>query len=441
MIPRLTIYQRIVALTAAAILLSLGAMMIVTFRGPPPVSRPLDIEDVAGLLSDRPVHGWRIERGSATLPQPRPGEEDNPALAGEVALKAGLPLTAIRLFTPSPPPGLMAPGDMGPGDMGPPPEGMDHPPGRMLHDSFTLAIQQGQHWRILHGEAQPAILRWYAVTLCLMLAVFVILMIPVRRMARTIGDPIARLAQAAEEHGGGPSRLPDSGDAPPEVRALVTAMEGLQQRIRDQERDRAAMLRAIAHDLRTPMTRLSFRVDRLPDNQRERAQADIAEMQGMITAILDFMDGRGATRLALVEAASLIEALAEGYEEQGAAVSLASAARLVVLADAALLRRAAQNIIDNALRYGGGARIALGSDGHNALLSVDDDGPGIPPAEIARATEPFWRGEASRARATGGAGLGLAIVAEAAAAMNGTLAIVNRPEGGLRVTLALPLAG
>lgn len=416
MIAPLTIYQRIVALTAGAILLSLGAMMLVTLRGPPPVARPLGLDDLSAIVAGRAMPDWRVARSHAALPD---GGAFNADFSRAIADRAGLPPGSVRLSTqPGPPHG-------------------DH----MLRDAFTLAIRDRQGWAILRGEPRPPILRWYAVTFGMMAGVFILLMFPVRRIARTIGDPIARLAEAADSDAGQPLPQPRLAEAPPEVRALVTAMDALQRRIREQDRDRAALLRAIAHDLRTPMTRLSFRVDRLPEAQRDRAQADIAEMRGMIAAILDFMDGRREPRLAMVEAVSLIDALVEGYEEQGADVVLGGADRLVVLADAALLRRAIQNILDNALRYAGSARIMLSAENGNALFVIEDDGPGIPAPLIGRATEPFWRGEASRARTTGGVGLGLAIVREAMTAMDGTLSIANRSEGGLRVVIGLPVMG
>ncbi|MFT3965423.1 MAG: ATP-binding protein [Sphingobium sp.] len=447
MIARLTIYQRIVALTAAAILLSLGAMMIVTFRGPPPVSRPLGLDDLARLLEGERPPDWRIERHKLTrFPTQSEGQMPHPAMEAQLAERLGVPVSSVRLLLQAPPGG--PPGE-GPGPELDPEPGRGARPGRgpgmeAVQGPFTLVIRREKAWLVLQGTQSPAILYWYSITFSLMGGVFILLMLPVRRVARTIGDPIARLAAMAEE---GSELRPSSGqedsrDAPPEIRALVSAMEGMQRRIRDQERDRAALLRAIAHDLRTPMTRLSFRVDRLPENQRERAQADIAEMRAMISAILDFMDGHSASRPTRVDAASLIEALVDSYREQGSPVDLQAEARLVVLADAALLRRAVQNVLDNALRYAGNAHVALRSDGRAAQLVIEDDGPGIAPSVIARATEPFWRGEASRARSTGGVGLGLAIVQEAMAAMHGTLSIANRPGGGgLCVVLGLPLAG
>lgn len=419
MIARLTIYQRIVALTAGAILLSLGATMLVTFRGPPPVARPLGLDDLSAMIAGRAVGDWRVERTNAASPPPVGQQSLLADFSRAIEGRAVLPTGSVRLF-----------GNPGPLHAD-----------RMLRDGFTLAVRRGQGWLVLRAEPRPAILRWYIATFGMMAGVFVILMFPVRRIARTIGDPIARLAAAADKDGDDAlATEAQVADAPPEVRALVTAMDAMQRRIREQDRDRAALLRAIAHDLRTPMTRLSFRVDTLPEFQRDRAQADIAEMRTMIAAILDFMDGRREAKLAMVETVSLIESLVEGYEEQGADIQLDGEERLVVLADAALLRRAVQNVIDNALRYAGAARITLRIDGRDALFVVEDVGPGIAPASLPRATEPFWRGEASRARATGGVGLGLAIVRDAMAAMNGTLSILNRPGGGLKVTMALPIA-
>jgi signal transduction histidine kinase len=112
--------------------------------------------------------------------------------------------------------------------------------------------------------------------------------------------------------------------------------------------------------------------------------------------------------------------------------------RIALPLRATWLRRALRNLIDNALRYGRKADVALHREGPEAVITIHDEGQGIPPAELARMTEPFTRGEGSRNRATGGAGLGLAIARAIAEQHGGRLVLTNRREGGLSVELRLP---
>jgi two-component system OmpR family sensor kinase len=420
---RLTIYQRIVAVTAVTVLLSFGAMLLVTFRGPPPMAKPLSASDLKQVIERRDVADWAVTRASLPVRGQAFTGYPLPALARDLAGLVDVPPGNVRLFIDSS------------GIPGPVME---------LRDPFVLGIRSGDRWQIYRGTPHPPVLRWYAVSMGLMALLFALLMIPAWCLARSIGTPIARLAAAADrdEAGADGTNSVDTRHAPSEVRHLTAAIARMQARIFAHDRDRTALLAAIAHDLRTPMTRLSFRVDKLDEPDRERAQGDIAEMRAMITSFLAFMDARRtAPLIGPVDMASLVETLIDGYAEQGAAVSLQGSERLAVLADAGLLRRCIQNVVDNALRYAGSAKAALHAESKEAVLLVEDEGPGIPDALIAHATEPFWRGEGSRARETGGAGLGLAIVAEGMAAMGGRLAIANRPGGGLRVSLHLPLRG
>ena len=128
----------------------------------------------------------------------------------------------------------------------------------------------------------------------------------------------------------------------------------------------------------------------------------------------------------------------EEYEDMGKPVELAECARMVVSLRPTWLRRALRNLIDNALRYGGVARVSMHRDGKDLRIRIDDDGPGIPEADLGRMTDPFTRGDPSRNTATGGAGLGLALAHAIAEQHCGSLVLANRAEGGLRAEIVLP---
>lgn len=424
-----SILTRIVLLVAATLLLALGAMMLVAFRGPPPHARPMMIAEAATLLRGGPVPtgSWTVTRYlSDRAPLAEPGQMADPATAARIALLLGTPADSIRLVRD-----------------GPPMMGRDLPvafhPGRMdLRGGFLLAQRNGADWHIVQGRQGPNG-RWYAITLSLMAGIFILLLLPAYWVARRITLPIRLLADGAT--GERPERadpLPLTG--PPEVRAVGAAYNQMRARIADYVSERTAMLVAIAHDLRTPMTRLSFRLEQLPDEPRARAQADVEEMRAMVTDLLDFMrGGTDGTERVRIDLSAIVETLADDRADMGQPVALTHSERAVMRGDALALRRCIGNLVENAVRYGGSARIALTVSGHQAAVQVEDDGPGVPPSIIHRLCEPFYRGEASRNRETGGVGLGLSIARTIAEGHGGAIVFANRPEGGLRATICLPL--
>ncbi|MGT2430547.1 ATP-binding protein [Cupriavidus basilensis] len=234
----------------------------------------------------------------------------------------------------------------------------------------------------------------------------------------------------------------DEDSGPAEARDAAKAFNHMQQRIRTQLAQQSRFLAAVSHDLRTPLTRMSLRIEGVDDNQvRYRLRQDLAEMNGLIDATLYYLrerDGAAAPRQR-VDVHALLQAVVDDATEIGQDVSLSGGAE-PLLAYPAELRRAVVNLVENAHRYGGSARIALADSAERVVIDVCDDGPGIPPEEMARVLEPFYRLESSRNRATGGVGMGLSIAADIVSRHGGELSLANRPEGGLRVRIVLPRA-
>lgn len=231
-----------------------------------------------------------------------------------------------------------------------------------------------------------------------------------------------------------------------EIKDLSAAFNEMKQTIRALIEDRTRVLAAIAHDLRTYLTRLRLRAEFIDDpDQRQRAVADLDEMSLLLDDTLTFareVDAAGAPRHQTVDVAAEIADLVATREEMHQNVTTVSVAPEVLVAACAplALRRMLANLVDNAVRYGGGAMLSAGRQGDQILVSVEDDGPGVPQDALARLTAPFERLESSRGRQTGGAGLGLAIVQALADSQGGKLVVENRPEGGLRAGLRLPVA-
>lgn len=250
--------------------------------------------------------------------------------------------------------------------------------------------------------------------------------------------PFATFATAAERLGTDMAAppLPETGSR--EIRAAAHAFNVMQGRIRRFVEDRTQMLAAISHDLRTPITRMRLRAEFVEDDeQRAKMLADLEEMEHMIAATLAFARD-DATREARrpVNVAALVQGLAEDMD-----IPYDGPDSVVLSAGTVALKRLVANLLDNARKYGGTARATLSEEPGTVVVTIDDDGPGIPETEIERVFAPFVRLEASRNRETGGSGLGLSIARAAARAHGGDITLHNRPEGGLRVRLTLPRLG
>jgi signal transduction histidine kinase len=221
----------------------------------------------------------------------------------------------------------------------------------------------------------------------------------------------------------------------------VRAFNVMQNRLARYVEDRIAMVGAIAHDLRTPLTRLRFRVEQVPEDARAKMEADIAEMEAMVTGVLAFV--RDATRKAEhrpLELSSLLESLADDMSETGLDVSIERAERVVLDGDPLALRRLFNNLLDNAIKFGRRARVRVYPDGGAAVVEIEDDGPGAPEAELDRLFEPFYRCDYSRSRETGGGiGLGLAVVRSIARAHGGDASLIGCEGRGLTARVRLPI--
>ena len=259
-------------------------------------------------------------------------------------------------------------------------------------------------------------------------------------MARRLTRPIRTFAQAAERLGANPDAEPLPEAGPAEVRTAIGAFNDMQASIRDHMRQRTQTVAAIAHDLRTPLTRLRFRAEQTDPKLRERMAADIEEMDALIGQALAYVRGEAAPeRHEPFDLAELARDSVQGFVDTQAAAAIVESTPLPVLGDPAALRRALANLIGNGLKYGGSVRLSAKHDNGHALIQVDDDGPGIPAPELEMVFEPFQRGERSRSRETGGAGLGLTVARQAARAHGGDVTLENRPGGGLTAQLRLPL--
>ena len=232
--------------------------------------------------------------------------------------------------------------------------------------------------------------------------------------------------------------LPESG--PREVRLAATAFNRMQERLRRFVNDRTQMLAAISHDLRTPLTRLRLRAEFVDDDaQRSKMLGDIAEMEAMISATLAFArDDAVREPRSPQDLDQLLDQLASDLCDVGYPVHYEPTGAVEVSCSPGGLRRALANLAENAVKYGGVARLTLERTDDLVTILIDDDGPGIAPEMAEQVFQPFFRLEGSRNRDTGGVGLGLSVARTIIRGHGGDIQLINRPEGGLRVTVTLP---
>jgi signal transduction histidine kinase len=259
--------------------------------------------------------------------------------------------------------------------------------------------------------------------------------------------PLARLAAAVDRVHltAVPPLLPQARRSAPEIRAVISAFNRLQERLSEMLRARMTLIGGIAHDVRTFATRLRLRVEQIPDPaEQQRAIADIDDMIRLLDdALLSSRAGAGGLSQEMVEFATLVRTEVDDRRAQGEAVDVTTSEQAfrdaIVLGDRLALRRVVANIVDNAIKYGRVAHVRLSLGHDTVVVTVDDEGPGIPADRRQAMLEPFNRLEASRNRATGGAGLGLAVARSLVEAHGGTVEIATAPAGGARVTIELPL--
>ncbi|PEQ13860.1 histidine kinase [Novosphingobium sp. PC22D] len=254
--------------------------------------------------------------------------------------------------------------------------------------------------------------------------------------------PLRNLIGATRQLGSGPPEpVPERG--PDELRALIRALNDMQDRIHQSLTDRTQTMLAIGHDLKTPLSRINLRLDSdtIDPELREGIRHDLDEMRMLLESIQAYVDSDGRNiPAARVDLSVMAETLVDTAADAGADASFTGTPHLEVVARPVAIRRALSNLIENALHYGGNVRVFARRDGGAAEIVVEDDGPGIPEDRISDALQPFVRLDASRARDTPGMGLGLPIVRKAIRMDGGTFDLRNRAEGGLRATIRLPLA-
>lgn len=455
----LSITTRSFLLVLAALVVAVGISLALYISRPPLRNAPVPLGEVANYLGESRAPG-PYDRGPP--PGPPPDGARRPPPSGPAGRHDGPPGRNLRIEDlPSPParnPRRDDPASdavlrdlaerlqVDPASLRvelpidphlPPTRGSE----RILGEGSVVARQMPDgRWRTVTSE-QEAFPTPFHRQLLTLLGLGLALLLPLAWLfARALAAPIRQFADGAHRLGHETTAAPLPRTGPREMRAAVDAFNGMQGRIQRLLQERTQMVAAIAHDLRTPLTRLAFRLEGLPAPLGEKVSADIQEMKEMISAALEFIRDRSAAgQRERLDLRVLVERIVDDHADLGHDVSLAGGEPVVIEGVPLALRRMLVNLVENAVKYGSRARLRLGARDGLATIQIDDDGPGIPEARQQQVFEPFYRLETSRNRDTGGIGLGLATVRAIVREHAGEITLANREGGGLRVTVTLPL--
>jgi signal transduction histidine kinase len=268
----------------------------------------------------------------------------------------------------------------------------------------------------------------------------VILVIALYVMARSITRPLSNLVSAAESLGLNvrQPKLEEKGAR--ELRNAARAFNTMQDRLQRYLDSRTRVLAAMSHDLKTPLTRLRLQVETALEDPaiQARFSKELDEMESMVRGALALFRGLDDDETSTpIDINALVATLQAEFTEMGADVTVEGKATQPFTGKLQALKRCLTNLVANAVKFGVRARILV-EDGAALVIRVRDEGPGIPPEELEKVFEPFYRVESSRNRDTGGTGLGLSIARDVAQAHGGSLVAQNLAGGGLEALLVLP---
>lgn len=308
----------------------------------------------------------------------------------------------------------------------------------IVGEFVATAHEPDGRWVSVRPTPEPFPTEWQIRTALWLFAGFLVVAPAGYLFARRITAPLKRFAQAAEQLGRDPTAPQITLTGPAEVGVAAHAFNEMQARLKRYVSDRTAMVGAISHDLRTPLARIRFKLESAPPRLKESVVADVSQMEQMIGGVLAFIreEGRPQRRERL-DLLSVLEVVADDAAMLGGDVEIVEAAPVTVDGDAVALQRLFGNLVDNAVKYGGQARIRVRQEGEAAVVEIADGGPGLSDEDLERAFQPFFRADPSRNLDKAGVGLGLPIARSTARAHGGDVRL-SRGARGLTAVVSLP---
>jgi signal transduction histidine kinase len=259
--------------------------------------------------------------------------------------------------------------------------------------------------------------------------------------ARRLSRPLSELSTAVDRLGASGDDVPIPPRGPREIEGIIMAFNRMRERLRRFNEGRTRMMAAVSHDLRTPLTRLRVRIEMAEGlADRQKMLNDVDTMNGMVESILVFArdDAKQEPR-SLVDLSALVEGICQDAADAGEKVTFSGPLGVTISCRPTAMRRAISNLVSNAVKYGDTAAVAISYGDDRVLITVDDEGPGIPRSERENVFEPFYRIGAARDPNTGGVGLGLSVTRSIVWEHGGDITLGARKGGGLSVRVELPV--
>jgi signal transduction histidine kinase len=288
-------------------------------------------------------------------------------------------------------------------------------PDRHRREDFLLALAG---WFLLVATGTIGVAVWFAY-----------------RITRHL-SALERVATTIDADGDVP-RLPESG--PAELRAIARAINTMTARLKSAAESRMRLVAAAGHDLRTPMTRMRLRAEFLDEEDRAMWLSDLEELDHIADSAIQLVrEETHRERNQLLRVDDLISEICRDLASMKAPVTILKMETVTISSAPLALTRAVRNLVINAATHGGGAFVTVGLENGTALITIDDEGPGIPEQSMSRVFEPFFRVDSARRKSGPGAGLGLAIAKEIVERHGGKLTLQNRSPKGLRLRVGFP---
>lgn len=466
---RASIGLQLVALIVACLLATHLMVFAAIVLLPPPQPQIYRVSEIASALHGGPLtarFGRPMLRTIASQPPPGPedarrGEPQRDALALALGARpedvrfAPRPPTAIekilmssrrRMFEhrppDAPPPGPPPFQDRNPGGG---PDGLQtwfraRGPREVVLGDFTAAVRQADgRWVVVRSRPEPFPTDWQKRALLMLFAGFAVVAPAGFLFARRITAPLKRFSDAAERLGRDPHAPQMALRGPAEIGAAAEAFNAMQGRLKRYVDDRTAMVGAISHDLRTPLARIRFKLEGADRALKDSVLSDIAQMEQMIQGALTFIRNESTPRYReRLDLLSLLECVVDDASMVGGDVEILDSTPVTVDGDATSLQRLFVNLVNNAVTYGGQARVRVSAVDGQAVVEIDDTGDGLSPDDLERVFQPFYRADASRNVDAGGMGLGLPIARSTARAHGGDVELIALARG-LRARVVLPI--
>jgi signal transduction histidine kinase len=307
--------------------------------------------------------------------------------------------------------------------------------------AYVLAVRHSDGgWLVLTTPERlwglPWQERWAIWAAFLMVSTGIVSTIAARQLVR----PIRTFAEAIRVFGTNPQAPPMAKTGPRELASVITSFNEMQAQIQKFVAYRTAMLAAISHDLRTPLTRIRLRGELIEDEvQQARLFRDVDELQAMVDGALAFFRGDADEEaVTSFDLPGVLQTIANDYADQNIEIAYAGPSRAVYRGRPFAPKRAFTNLIENAVKYGTPPTMELTCQEKTVTVMVKDQGPGIPTEALERVFNPFYRLESSRNRTTGGVGLGLTAALAIIRGHGGDVVLSNLPAGGLGALVTLP---